>query len=696
MSSEKDKDTQTVVIKDGLRNLKRIGSGGMGEVFSAERVNTAANFTKKVAIKRLLRKFRDGDAAVHQKMINKFLDEARLAANLNHPNIVQIFDVRFHPGTDEPEIEMEFVEGKTLRELLEPKKGMGARPLPPECAVRIIEQVLSALKYAHNFSDPITGAKKRIIHADINPRNIMVTPSGHVKLLDFGIGKALLPDEDSATTSTFEGTPGYLSPERAAGMRPDEASDIYAVGLVFFELLTGVKLFDLRVEARVQLSPISYSDRDLETRIFSIDGAKEYGRVLFSWLRKDVAHRQVPDHLNQVSRTFFPLNYFVRLSRNIASQLNSSSAETALFTYRNKNRLVALLVFLASLVSVAILVFPVSRLESKLETIQKWWSNQASVSSSKTSINPLKVYYPRFDRIRIILQSEKRRINFDEDSIARKAKHEEMSALSCSSIWDILLDLNRSIMSVQEPTSRFMHKAARAAGVSAEHISQLFVRKIGTAQGEETLKDISLLCGRFESVGWLSKITAEYRRFYDENPDAVLLGNSGQFQNALKTFNSPAWAQPILKKALSIQNRPRPNSDQIKLINSFVTKTIRPIGREDSSPDHGSNWAMHVPPGYLSESHTQELLDFQTVGVLLSSLTEAGTLYLQSRATMLSIPNSLALNPIVSETLKADGAYELKLSLRDDDLSRVLREGVCISQRFGEGRLSTHSKCYRL
>ena len=199
-----------------------LGRGGMAEV----RKGTDVRLGRTVAIKRLRT-----DLASDTTFQARFRREAQSAASLNHPAIVSVYDTGEEMSTDgsnvaQPYIVMEYVAGRTLRDIL--REG---RKILPERALEITSGVLAALDYSHRAG---------IIHRDIKPGNVMLTPSGDVKVMDFGIARAI-SDASSAMTQTAAvvGTAQYLSPEQARGEPVDSRSDVYSAGCLVYELLTG-------------------------------------------------------------------------------------------------------------------------------------------------------------------------------------------------------------------------------------------------------------------------------------------------------------------------------------------------------------------------------------------------------------------------------------------------------------------------
>lgn len=214
------------------RILERIDSGGMAEVFKG-RARAIHGIEKIVAIKRIL-----PHLARNRKFISMFLDEARLSVYLNHANIVQVFDIARSGGSYF--IVMEYVEGSNLRRILDEFAKSG-RPFPVEIACFVAAHVCRALAYAHDRADR-DGRSLQIVHRDVSPPNVLITREGEVKLVDFGLARAASQLEKS-DPDILKGKLGYMSPEQAWGKEVDRRADIFATGILLFEMLAGRRLF---------------------------------------------------------------------------------------------------------------------------------------------------------------------------------------------------------------------------------------------------------------------------------------------------------------------------------------------------------------------------------------------------------------------------------------------------------------------
>jgi serine/threonine protein kinase len=214
--------------------LSRLSTGGMSEIFLATQ-NGMAGFRKVVVLKTIL-----PSITGEEEFVRMFLEEARITSSFNHPNIAQVFDL----GTDQDTlfIAMEFVQGATLNEVTRACEGR-AMGLPIGFALTTVRDTAVALHYAHTFVDP-RGRKQPVIHRDVSGKNLMVTYDGITKLLDFGIAKSLgAYRSDTTSTGTVKGTAGYMSPEQVLGEPLDGRSDVFALGVVLHEALTGKRLF---------------------------------------------------------------------------------------------------------------------------------------------------------------------------------------------------------------------------------------------------------------------------------------------------------------------------------------------------------------------------------------------------------------------------------------------------------------------
>ncbi len=229
--------------------LDRIAMGGMAEVFRAKRTGVEG-FEKVVAVKRILPHLSN-----NSEFVAMFVAEAKMVASLTHPNIAQIFDLG--KIDDTYYIAMELVEGHDLRTILT-RARMFETQMGVDLAAVIAARVCSALEYAHRHRDS-DGVELRIVHRDVSPQNILVSSEGEVKLVDFGIARAA--SKASHTDSgSLRGKLLYMSPEQAWGKPLDNRSDIFSLGSVFFEALTGRPLFsgasDMSILERVREAKI--------------------------------------------------------------------------------------------------------------------------------------------------------------------------------------------------------------------------------------------------------------------------------------------------------------------------------------------------------------------------------------------------------------------------------------------------------
>ncbi|MCA9686688.1 MAG: serine/threonine protein kinase, partial [Myxococcales bacterium] len=239
--------------------LDKIATGGMAEVWKA-RMLGMEGFQKNVAIKRILPHLTDSS-----DFLTMFIDEAKLAAQLNHNNIIHIYDLG--KIEDDYYIAMEFVDGRDLRSILNSARRKQPSPaLPMSLALLVAARLASALDYAHRKKD-FDGRELGLVHRDVSPQNVLISYEGDIKLCDFGIVKAVAK-ASKTQMGALKGKLQYMSPEQAWGRVVDARSDIFSLGAVLFEMLTGRRLFageseisvlesvrDCRIESPRSLNP---------------------------------------------------------------------------------------------------------------------------------------------------------------------------------------------------------------------------------------------------------------------------------------------------------------------------------------------------------------------------------------------------------------------------------------------------------
>ncbi|HLM58065.1 MAG TPA: serine/threonine-protein kinase [Pyrinomonadaceae bacterium] len=258
------------VIAGRFRVEREIGRGGMGTVYRASHLG----LERPVAVKILKQEF-----ASHPEVADRFMREARTMARLKHPRAAMIFDAG-HLADGRPFIVMEFVEGTTLAEVIA-REG----PFDPARAVRVAAEILDVLSEAHALG---------IVHRDLKPSNIMLNSRG-VCVLDFGIAKVLQDSTDvTRTHATTEsglviGTPRYMSPEQCLGHRVGPASDLYSVGVLLYEMLTGRPPFTDQLSSAVLVKQATTQPPQLTQ--FRPDCPRRLAQVVHALLAKAPAHR---------------------------------------------------------------------------------------------------------------------------------------------------------------------------------------------------------------------------------------------------------------------------------------------------------------------------------------------------------------------------------------------------------------------
>ena len=221
-------------MRDRYQITERLDHGGMAEVFRGV-AESMEGFKKSVAIKRIL-----PNLTKNQKFVSMFLDEARLSLFLQHANIVQVFDISKTPD-NAYFLVMEYIDGCNLKALIERQKQKNKR-IEVAHSIYVMTECCKALNYAHFLEHPETNEPLGIVHRDISPPNILLSKNGEIKLVDFGLAKANSQIE-STDQGVVKGKFSYLSPEAASGLEVDHRADVFAVGILLWEMFTGRRLF---------------------------------------------------------------------------------------------------------------------------------------------------------------------------------------------------------------------------------------------------------------------------------------------------------------------------------------------------------------------------------------------------------------------------------------------------------------------
>ncbi|UCE00181.1 MAG: serine/threonine protein kinase [Chloroflexota bacterium] len=266
--------TETILINNRYKIVNTLGKGGMAVVYLARDLTLERN----VAIKVLLQAF-SKDPAFREH----FHQEAKAAANLSHPNIVTIYDFGF--DEDRLFIIMEYVPGSDLKQLQK-----DAELFEIDRTLKLIRQVCAGVGYAHRAS---------LVHCDIKPQNLLISPENHLKVVDFGIARALASITPGEKADIVWGSPHYFSPEQAAGIAPSPSSDVYSIGIIMYEMLTGQLPFKASTStelARMQREILPTAPRQLNPDI-----PPDLEQILLKVLSKEPAARyRTADQLGRV------------------------------------------------------------------------------------------------------------------------------------------------------------------------------------------------------------------------------------------------------------------------------------------------------------------------------------------------------------------------------------------------------------
>ncbi len=270
-----------IILDERYKIIGHIGSGGMANVFRARDLN----LQRDVAIKIL----RD-DFIEDPSFQARFLQEARAAANLIHPNIVTIYD--FGHDKQRYYIVMEYVDGKDLKSFI---RELDRLQIPQ--ALDLMIQICEGVGYAHRAG---------LIHCDLKPQNILVSPDGRAKVTDFGISLALATINPEERTEVVWGSPKYFAPEQAAGTAPSPSSDVYALGIILYEMITGKLPFE--AESADLLAELHQTSPPPLPRIYNPDISPTLESIVLKVLSKEPAARyRTADQLGRVLKTLSEL-----------------------------------------------------------------------------------------------------------------------------------------------------------------------------------------------------------------------------------------------------------------------------------------------------------------------------------------------------------------------------------------------------
>jgi serine/threonine-protein kinase len=282
----------------------------MATVWVARERAAAAQDDRLVAVKVMLTELAD-----ENEFIKMFLDEVRLVRSIRHPNVVDVYDVGEHDGM--MWMAMEWVEGESLHTVI--AEAGKRRAIPPELAVRIIADAAAGLHAAHELRD-VDGSLRGVVHRDISPHNILIGTNGAVKLVDFGVAKAVGRISEATRAGQLKGKFGYMSPEQALGKGVDRRSDIFSLGIVLFELTTSRRLF--RGEHDIETLRLVISGAIPKPTLIDPKYPPELERIVIKALERDVSARyQTAAELEHDLRAFLKAEHLIVPQSGVAAIL---------------------------------------------------------------------------------------------------------------------------------------------------------------------------------------------------------------------------------------------------------------------------------------------------------------------------------------------------------------------------------------
>ena len=344
------------------RILHEIGSGGMGTVFLATRDD--GEFSKQVALKIVRQSVAD------REIIARFKRERQILANLNHPNIAALHDGGVSEK-NEPYLAMEYIDGETLIEYSE------KNDLSVNEKLRLFLKICSAVSYAH---------RNLVVHRDIKPSNILVNKDGEPKLLDFGLAKAFASDGSSTQTAFRAFTPAYASPEQIQGQNITTASDIYSLGVVFYELLTGAKPLNFDHKSYDEI--IQTLNNIEPEKPSSVEAPSDHADTCRS-LRGDLDNIALTALRKEPERRFNTVDDFAEdirrhlAGRPISARPNTKRYLAGKFIQRNKIAVAAAAIIFVSLVAgLAVSLWQADRARMERDKAEKRFSDVRQLSNS--------------------------------------------------------------------------------------------------------------------------------------------------------------------------------------------------------------------------------------------------------------------------------------------------------------------------